>query len=28
LNEIKQKGNEWSQYDMEECRLWWKLFRI
>ncbi len=28
LNEIKQKGNEWSQYDMEECRLWWKLFGI
>ena len=28
LNEIKQKGNEWSQYDMEECRLWWKLFRV
>jgi hypothetical protein len=28
LNEIKQKGNEWSRYDMEECRLWWKLFGI
>ena len=28
LNEIKQKGNEWSQSDMEECRLWWKLFGI
>ena len=28
LNEIKQKGNEWSQYDMEECRLWWKLFGV